>query len=266
MTESAKHDAWAAGASYEQYMGRWSRGIAAKFLAWLDAPPGMDWLDVGCGTGALSSAILAARSPRSVLGVDPSSGFVDYARSLVGDDARARFDRGEAAALPCEDDSVDVVSSALAYNFFPDRRRALAEMLRVARPGGRVSFYVWDYPGGGMGFINAFWRSATTLDANAAALTETTRFPFCTSETLLAELNAAGVLQPVVQAIEMPMRFESFEAYWQPFTLGAGPAPGYVLSLDDDHREALRRRLQSDLGPGPIEFVARAWALRGISS
>lgn len=262
MTESAKHDAWSAGSSYEHYMGRWSRGISARFVAWLDQPPDLQWLDVGCGTGALTSAILAKCSPRSVVGVDPSAGFVDFAREAVNDE-RARFAVGEASNLPNEDRSFDVVSSALAYNFFPDRPRALAEMLRVARPAGTVSFYVWDYPGGGMGFLNAFWKAATALDSAAGTLTETNRFPFCTCETLLEELGSAGVLEPTAQPLEVTTRFEDFEAYWQPFTLGAGPAPGYVASLGDDRRQALRERLRSELGPGPIEFVARAWALRG---
>ena len=262
MTESTKHDAWSAGTSYEQYMGRWSRAIAAEFVAWLAQPPGFDWLDIGCGTGALSSAILAAGAPRSVLGVDASAGFIEHARGAINDE-RARFVAGSAGELPCEDNSVDVVSSALAYNFFPDRPRALAEMLRAARPGGTVAFYVWDYPGGGMGFIRAFWTAAIELDASAGALTETNRFPFCTPETLLAEIGAAGVVEPELRPIEVPTRFEDFEAYWRPFTLGAGPAPGYVLSLDDAHRGALKSELKARLGAGPFELTARAWALRG---
>ena len=262
MTESTKHDAWNAGTSYEHYMGRWSRGIAARFVAWLDQPPNLQWLDVGCGTGALTAAIVAHCSPRSVVAVDPSAGFVDFAREAVNDE-RVRFVVGEAGNLPNEDRSVDVVSSALAYNFFPDRPRALAEMLRVVRPGGAVSFYVWDYPGGGMGLLNAFWKAATALDSGAESLTETNRFPFCAPETLLEELGTAGILEPVVQALEVATHFEDFEAYWHPFTLGAGPAPGYVSSLDDERRQALRQHLRNELGPGPIEFVARAWAARG---
>ncbi len=264
MADSAQHDAWSAGASYEFYMGRWSREIARRFVGWLAEPSDLDWVDVGCGTGALSAIILGHCSPRSVLGVDPAEGFVEHARATV-DDPRARFEVAGADALPCADASAQVVTSALAYNFFPDRPLALAEMRRAAEPGGTVALYVWDYPGGGMGFISAFWEAATALDAKAEALAEDRRFPFCTRDALLEEAEAAGLGDAVVEGIEISSRFEDFEAFWHPFTLGAGPAPGYCSSLTEDERLALKRRLEDDLcgNKGPIELPARAWAIRG---
>ncbi len=264
MADSSRHDAWSAGSSYEYYMGRWSREIARQFVAWLDEPANLDWLDVGCGTGALAATILERCSPRSMLGVDPAQAFVEHARAAIGD-VRARFEVAGAEALPCADGSAHVVTSALAYNFFPDRPRALAEMIRATRPGGTVSLYVWDYPGGGMGFINAFWNAAVALDAEAEALSEHKRFPFCTRDTLLAEAAAAGLADPVVDEIEVPTRFDDFEAFWHPFTLGAGPAPGYCASLSEEARLSLERRLMNDIAPseGPIELPARAWAVKG---
>ncbi|MCP5153523.1 MAG: class I SAM-dependent methyltransferase [Ectothiorhodospiraceae bacterium] len=263
MASTSRHDAWSAGDSYEYYMGRWSRAIAAEFVTWLDQPAELDWLDVGCGTGALAATILDRCSPRSVLGVDPSEGFVAHARADRSD-PRARFEVAGAEALPCADRAVDVVASALALNFVPDRARALAEMRRVTRPGGTVSLYVWDYPGGGMGFISAFWRAAAALDPAAAALAEDRRFPFCTGEALLAEVADAGLADPVAECIEVTTHFPDFAAFWHPFTLGAGPAPGYCASLTDDARLALRRRLEADLdvGGGPVALPARAWAVR----
>lgn len=263
VAEESRHDAWSAGSSYERYMGRWSRQIASRFVDWLDEPAGRDWLDVGCGTGSLTNTILAQCSPRSVLGVDPSEGFVEHARNATPD-PRARYEVGTASELPCPDGPFDVVASALAYNFFPDRPAALAEMLRAARHGGTVAFYVWDYPGDGMGFLHAFWKTAAALDPGAEHLAETRRFPFCTPETLLEEARAAGMIEPRVEAIEVRSRFEDFEDFWRPFTLGAGPAPGYVASLEATHRDALREALHSELGDR-IEFPARAWGVRGRS-
>ena len=262
MTDESSRDAWGAGRSYEHYMGRWSREIAPKFVAWLDQPADRDWLDVGCGTGALSATILEGCAPRSVLGVDPSAGFVEHARD-ANSDPRVRFEVAAAGALPSADHSIDVVASALAYNFFPDRPAALSEMQRVARPGAAVSFYVWDYPGGGMGFMDAFWKAAVATDANAEAHVESTRFPFCTPEALLREVIRAGLADAEVRAIEVAAHFEDFEDFWFPFTLGAGPAPAYCMSLGDEARHALKQKLRSDLGDHRIEFPARAWAVRG---
>ena len=263
MTTTSRHDAWQAGDSYEQYMGRWSRQVAPRFLEWLDAPTGLDWLEVGCGTGALSSAILARCAPRSLVSVDPSEGFLAAARANVPDQ-RATFQVGDAQALPVESASRDVVASALVLNFVPDKTKALAEMKRAARSGGRIGFYVWDYPGGGVAFMRAFWKVAVELDAAAADLTEDKRFPFCTPDGLRALADSAG-LATEVAAIEVPTVFKDFEDYWRPFTLGTGPAPGYCASLAFDAQERLKERLRASLtagGDGPIHFSARAWAVK----
>ncbi|WP_137126565.1 class I SAM-dependent methyltransferase [Roseomonas sp. HF4] len=264
MSASSRHDAWQAGESYDAYMGRWSRVVAEPFLGWLAAPAEADWLEVGCGTGALSGAILARCAPRSLIGIDPSEGFVATARRNVPD-ARASFEVGDAQSLRLHDASRDVVASALVLNFVPDRGKALAEIRRVLRPGGLLGFYVWDYPGGGMGFMRAFWTAAAALDPAAGELTEDRRFPFCTQEDLAALAWSAGLQDVEARAIEVPTAFRDFDDYWRPFTLGAGPAPGYCASLEPARREALRARLEQDLpraADGSIPLMARAWAIK----
>lgn len=266
MSETSRHDAWQAGADYDAYMGRWSRKIAPLFLDWVGAPDQGDWLDLGCGTGSLSQAILAKASPNSVTGMDASEGFVGHAAATIAD-PRARFLRGDAQAIDLADASHDAVVSGLVLNFVPDRRAMLSEMVRVARPGGRVGFFVWDYPGGGIGFMRAFWRAAGALDPDAVALSEDRRFPDFTEAALRG--LAAEVWGTAVEttALEVPTLFRDFADYWTPFTLGAGPAPGYCVSLSPDRREQLRQKLEGDLPRGPdgsIALSARAWAVKAV--
>jgi SAM-dependent methyltransferase len=154
-------------------------------------------------------------------------------------------------------------------NFIPERTKALAEMKRVARPGGTVAFYVWDYPGGGVEFIRAFWDAATALDPDARDLTEDRRFPFCTPDGLTGLAREAGLGSVECTAIEVPTVFEDFEDYWRPFTLGAGPAPGYCANLAPKARERLKKKLDDDLprrGDGAIALKARAWAVRSVAA
>ena len=263
-TTTARHDAWSAAEHYERYMGRWSRQIATRYLDWLDAPKDAAWLDLGCGTGALTQSILARASPRTVVAIDPSADFVAHARAATSDEhVRMRFEVGDAQKIPLDDASVEVAASALVINFVPDKVAALREMKRVTKPGGLVSFYVWDYPGGGMGFMSAFWKAAIALDPKAEELGEGRRFPFCTPQGLSALCAEAGWPAATVAPIEIEARFGSFEDLWQPFTLGAGPAPGYCVSLPEDKRAALKARLKQDVGgDGPVSFPARAWALK----
>lgn len=141
-------------------MGRWSRLVAREFLAWLAVSPDSAWLDVGCGTGALMQGILDVEAPRSVVGIDPSEGYIGYAREHVRYD-RVRFEVGDAHNLPFEAATFDAVVSGLVLNFVPEPARAVAEMKRVARPGGTVAAYVWDYAGK-MELMRYFWDAANT--------------------------------------------------------------------------------------------------------
>jgi SAM-dependent methyltransferase len=264
MIGTARHDAWQSGANYDAFMGRWSRRIAPLFLERLDAPEGLDWLDVGCGTGALSEAVLARCRPESVIGFDPSDDFVARAVEMLRD-PRATFRVGDAQDLPVESFSRDIVVSGLVLNFVPDRAKALAEMKRVTRPGGRVGFYVWDYPGGGMEFLRAFWDAATELDPGAAELAEGRRFADCEPAALTGLATAAGLTSIRCEHIETPALFRDFDDFWLPFTRGAGPAPGYCASLDPEARDRLREALSARLpygDDGTIALKLRAWAVR----
>lgn len=268
MIETSRHDAWQAGDNYDAYMGRWSRQIAPRFLDWFNAPHDTHWLEVGCGTGALTECILHQCSPQSLIAVDPSSGFIALAEQKITD-TRVRFEVGDAQMLAVQSASKDVVVSALVLNFIPDRLKALSEMKRVCAEDGLVGFYVWDYPGGGIEFMRAFWNAAGSLDPNALELAEGTRFPFCTQEGLIDLVSASGLSVIRCEAIEVPTVFEDFDDYWHPFTLGAGPAPGYCISLEPAARQELKEKLFQTLprdNSGTISMKARAWALKAAVS
>ncbi len=262
MNIDARYDAWSAGRHYENYMGRWSRRIADQFLEWLDPDPELDWLELGCGTGALSSALLSRAAPKSVTITDLSRDFLDHTRGLITD-SRATFEIADAQSLPFEDVCFDAAVSGLTLNFVPDRHLALSEMRRVVRPGGTIAFFVWDYPGGGMGFIDAFWKAAASLDPEASALDEARRFSFCTPGGLNELCEVAGLADIETSPIETETEFPDFESFWNPFTLGAGPAPGYCSNLTDQKLAALKTALGDLVGKDtPIRLPARAWAVR----
>lgn len=256
-------DTWERGSPYERYVGRWSRRVAPRFLEWLGVPPGMRWLDVGCGTGALCAAVLDRCSPGRVTGVEPSEGFLATAREHLA--GRVALHAGSATAIPLADESVDVVVSGLVLNFVPDPRVALAEMGRVAARGGTIAAYVWDYAGR-MELIRRFWDAAIELDPAAASLDEGARFPVCRQGGLGKLFEDAGLEGVATAAIDIPTRFETFDEYWQPFLGGQGPAPAYALSLGEEARARLRERLRERLSAEPdgtISLIARAWAARG---
>jgi SAM-dependent methyltransferase len=264
MSTTSRHDAWQAGSSYDQYMGRWSRKVAPRFLDWLGVPKGLDWLEIGCGTGALSAAILAQAAPASLVSVDPSADFLAQARANVAD-PRVTFQIGDAQALPMDDASRDVAVSALVLNFVPDKAKAFAEMRRVTRPGGTIAFYVWDYAGDGLEFLREFWNAAVALDPAAADLTEDKRFPDSTRDGIADLARSGGLTSVEVAAIDVPTVFADFNDYWRPFTLGAGPAPGYCSTLAPEALQRLKERLDASLprqADGAIHLQARAWAAR----
>jgi ubiquinone/menaquinone biosynthesis C-methylase UbiE len=155
-------DLWGASDAYERYMGRWSRQVAPVFTSWLAPAPGGRWVDIGCGTGILTSAILAACRPSEVLGIDSSALFLQAAAARVPD-PRVSFRQGDAQALAEPDDGFDIAVSGLVLNFLPDKAAAIREMARIVRPGGTVALYVWDYAGH-MQVMRRFFDAATALD------------------------------------------------------------------------------------------------------
>ncbi len=260
------HDVWALGDSYEAYVGRWSRPVAEAFLHWLDLPGGGRWLDVGCGTGALTAAVLDLASPAQVIGVDTSEGFLAHARALIAD-TRSTFCAADAQSLPLPSRRLDAVVSGLTLNFVPEPRSAAAELARVATSGGVAAAYVWDYAEG-MAMMRYFWDCAAALDPAAVELDEGRRFPLCRPDSLAELWRGAGLADVTVRAIEVPTVFAGFDDYWRPFLGGQGPAPGYAASLTAEDRRALRELLRARLPSGPdgsIPLTARALAVRGIA-
>ena len=262
MDQAPVRDIWARGDLYERYVGRWSRQVAPLFLSWLRVPAGRTWVDVGCGTGALCAAILDHCSPSSVIGVEPSEGFLKTARENLS--LRAVLHQGGATSMPLDDASADVVVSGLVLNFVPDQRAALAEMARVTGRNGIIGAYVWDYAGR-MELMRYFWDAAIELDPNAARMDEAIRSPVCRPDALTKLFTGAGLNDVEVTAIDIPTPFASFEEYWQPFLGGQGPAPAYAMSLSDDARARLRDCIRERLpvqADGSIALIARAWAVR----
>jgi ubiquinone/menaquinone biosynthesis C-methylase UbiE len=262
--DKANKDVWASGAAYEPYVGRWSRLVAREFLAWLNMPEGREWLDVGCGTGALSRTILETVSPSQVKGIDPSEGFVQFARDHILD-KRATFDVGDARSLPDKDEVYGVAVSGLVLNFVPQPGAMVAEMARVVRPGGTVALYVWDYAGK-MEMIRYFFDAAVALNPEAVEFDEGARFPVCKPEALQALFEKAGFAEVETRPIDAPTHFRDFDDYWTPFLSGQAPAPRYAMSLTEERRAELRDYLRGHLplkADGSIELIARAWAVRG---
>ncbi len=251
-------------------MGRWSRKIAPLFLDWLDAAEELRWLDVGCGTGALSRAITEKCRPRQVVGIDKSGGFLAHANRAAKDAGRLHFVEAGAEKIPAADHYFDVAVSGLAINHFPDPVAALREMARVVRHGGshpgQVALYVWDYAEG-MGMLRVFWDVAASLDSDALALDQK-RFAICHPDALASAFGEAGMHVKETRALETPAVFENFDDYWQPFFGGAGPASRYVGSLSPARQAELASTLQAALpveADGSISLGLRAWAVRGVA-
>jgi len=262
MAHKEVSDIWERGSPYEQYVGRWSRKIAPLFLSWLKIPAGRRWLDVGCGTGALCATIVDRCSPSSVVGVEPSEGFLETTKRNLSD--QAVLHQGTATAIPLGDASVDVVVSALVLNFISDQRAALLEMARVTRNEGTIAAYVWDYAGK-MELMRVFWDAAVELNPSAANLDEGVRFPMCSPEPLKKLFAGAGLRGVEVKPLDVPTQFENFDDYWQPFLGGQGPAPAYAMSLDEAARAHLRDNIRKripTMASGAILLNARAWAVR----
>jgi SAM-dependent methyltransferase len=261
---TAHKDRWGAGNLYEPYVGRWSRLVAKEFFAWVQAPPNLDWLDVGCGTGALTETILKVAEPRSVRGIDPSAGFIEHARAHVTD-PRVTFEVADAQSLPVEPARFGAAVSGLVLNFVPKPLLAVREMARAVRHAGVVAAYVWDYAGK-MELMRYFWDAAVELDPAAIEADEGSRFPLCKPDALIDLFTQAGLREVEARSIDAPTRFRDFDDYWSPFLGGQAPAPAYAMSLREERRAALRERIRAALPiarDGSIDLIARAWAVRG---
>jgi SAM-dependent methyltransferase len=244
-------------ASYGRYMGRFSEPLAVQFAELAGVRPGQRALDVGCGPGALTAQLVDHLGSNAVSAIDPSSSFVAAAQARFPDvDVRA----GSAEQLPYSDDTFDAALAQLVVHFMADPVAGLAEMARVTCPGGVVAACVWDY-GSGSGPLGTFWQSVHDLDPTAADESGMAG----AREGHLAQLfEAAGLGRPESSSLTVTVMFETFAAWWEPYTLGVGPGGGYVAGLDSDRRELLRARCEELLPAAPFLVNASAWCVRAV--
>jgi SAM-dependent methyltransferase len=255
---------WNDALGYEAYVGHWSRAIAPRFLSWLALPTGLKWLDVACGTGALTSAILARCGPEEVVGLDASADYLAAARQSC-QDPRVQFVVGDANILSLPSTTFDVSVCGLALNFIA-YDRALAEQHRVIRSGGTIAAYVWDYAGE-YEFARRFWDAALSIDSRAAAYDPGRKATICSEQNLYAALVAAGCTSVETSVFDDSGEFPSREAYWHSFDGRQGSTSEYLLLLTDEQRLRLQASLLSTMNPhGPVRLKVRALAVKGIRS
>ena len=243
-------------AAYDRFMGRYSVGLAPAMADLAGGRAGPRARDVGCGPGALVAELAARLGPDGVAAVDPSSPFVTAALERhPGVDVRL----ATAEELPFDDGEFDVALAQLVVHFMADPVAGLREMARVTRPGGSVAACVWDH-GGGQGPLGVFWQAVRWLDPEARDESDLAG----AREGHLAELFAAAGLGEIEQTVlASSVEHPSFEEWWEPFTLGVGPAGAYVSGLAPDERDRLRELCRSRLPAPPFSVTARAWAVRG---
>ncbi|MDP3619439.1 MAG: class I SAM-dependent methyltransferase [Ramlibacter sp.] len=252
---------------YEQMMGRWSRRLAQPFLDFAGTREPERVLDLGCGTGHLAAAIAVRAGTSHVEGIDLSPAYIARAQASHGG-ARLAFKVGDACALPFPDGHFDRILSLLVLHFVPRYGQAIAEMRRVARPGGVIAATVWDARGGYVA-NRMFFDTAAALDAQGAErrARNLTR-PLTRPGELAAAWRAAGLEAVEETSLCIRMEFASFEDYWAPYMGRDGPGAEYVQSLETAQRERLEAAVRAaylDGEPdGPRSYAALAWAVKGV--
>jgi SAM-dependent methyltransferase len=248
------------GTAYEQRMGRWSRLVGEIFIDWLAPPTGWRWVDVGCGSGAISELLYRRCAPAEVQGVDPSAAQLAFARERPGA-KDAVFQIGDAMALPFADDRFDAAVMALVIFFVPDPAKGVAEMARVVRPGGSVAAYAWDLAGGGFPFdhiraaLRDFGITPPTPPSAAASRMDALRDLW----------TGAGLASVETREITVQRSFADFDEYWT-LSTGAGSIRPAVAAMPAGDVEQLRQRVRGRLpvdASGRIAYSARANAVKG---
>lgn len=239
---------------YDRFMGRYSSGLSAAFADYAIIGPGQRVLDVGSGPGALTAELVARGA--TVSAVDPSEPYIEVLRMRYPSvDAVV----GNAEELPFDDGAFDATLAQLVVHFLADPVAGLRELSRVTRPGGVVAASVWDHAGG-RGPLTAFWGAVHELEHDSA---DESNLPGTRSGDLPRLFEKAGLVEVEETLLETAVQHPSFEEWWEPYTLGVGPAGRYVAALDPDDRDRLRELCRARLGEGSFTVAAGAWAARG---
>lgn len=249
-----------AGATYDSFMGRYSRVLAGRFADAAGVQRGHTAVDVGCGPGALTGVLVDRLSTDAVAACDPASGFVtECAARHPG----VRVELGRAESIPFDSGQFDHAMAQLVLHFVSDPDRAASEMMRVVRPGGSVSACVWDFDDG-MEMLRCFWDAALEIDPAAPDEARTLRFGRPGEIAQLFE--SAGMVGVVESTLRVSSSYTGFDELWNGFLAGVGPAGAYCVSLADDDRQRLRaalfRRLGEPTGPIALGAVARCAVAR----
>ena len=255
---------------YELSMGRWSRRLAGPFIDFAAIGAVGRVLDVGCGTGSLTSALAEFALGAEIVGIDYSQAYVDHARATASDALRLRFEQGDAAALPYADGAFDAALSMLVLNFVPDAEKAASEMARVTKPGGVVAACVWDFRGG-LTFLRVFADTAAMLDPGGEAFrAKQFSAPFTGPGELEAAWARQGLGEVEQTTLSIRMEFATFADYWNPWLGGQGTVGAYVAGLSQAKRRLLEHHLRlaylAGGEDGPRSFAAAAWAVRGVKA
>ena len=242
--------------AYGRFMGRYAEPLAPQFADLAGVRPGQRVLDVGCGPGALTAVLVERVGAGSVTAIDPSPSFVAAARSrLPGVDVN----EGTAERLPHDDDGFDAALAQLVVHFMGDPVAGLREMGRVTRPGGTVAACVWDH-GGGHGPLSLFWSVVNELRHGAR---DESGLPGSRDGQLAELARAAGLREVEGGELTVRVEYAGVDDWWEPYTLGVGPAGDFVARLEPEQREEVRALARRRLPAGSFEIPARAWTVIG---
>jgi ubiquinone/menaquinone biosynthesis C-methylase UbiE len=245
---------------YDRFMGRWSRAIGERFLAWFGAPRGARWLDVGCGTGAFSELILRQAAPAALTGIDPSPQQIDYVRKRL---PAHTFEVADSAAMPFGDGAFNVIASALVLHFIPDRHKAFAEMKRVLASGALVGGYTWRRTA--ESDMAAYWPMMRGAEAVGGQALRSAVVPEGTQDGMRASLSAAGFTAIETTEIEVSQTYVSFDDYWEAQTRPSSPPGRTVAALDQRQRAKMRDQMRETMpaANGTVTYSSVAIAGKG---